>query len=109
MGVFIIGAAILLLATWIFSQIWKFTLKFFYYFLLGVVGLVSSLVVAVRRTGKVCYILWYKVKEKYFRKETPREGGYEVDEEDVPPQLMEEFNSHEEVIVKKNPIQTNEF
>ena len=109
MGIFIIGAAILALAAYIFSQIWKFMLKFFYYFLVGVVALVSSLIVAVRRGGKVCYILWYKVKEKYFKKEAPHTEEYEVHPDDVPAGLLEELNSHDEVIVKKNPIESNEF
>ena len=109
MGTFIITLGIIALAAYIFSQIWKFMLKFFYYFLVGVVALVSSLIFAVRRAGKVCYILWYKVKEKYFKKETPHTEEYEVDERDVPAGLLQELNSHDEVIVKKNPIQSNEF
>ena len=44
MGTFIITLGIIALAAYIFSQIWKFMLKFFYYFLVGVVALVSSLV-----------------------------------------------------------------
>ena len=102
MGIFIIGAAILALAAYIFSQIWKFMLKFFYYFLVGVVALVSSLIVAVRRGGKVCYILWYKVKEKYFKKEAPHTEEYEVHPDDVPAGLLEELNSHDEVMVLQN-------
>lgn len=109
MGIFIISLAILALAAYIFSQIWKFMLKFFYYFLVGVVALVSSLIVAVRRAGKVCYILWYKVQERYFKKETPHTKEYEVHPDDVPAGLLEELNSHDEVIVKKDTIQLNEF
>ena len=109
MGIFIITVAIIALAAYIFAQIWKFTLKFFYYFLAGVEALISSLIVAVRRSGKVCYILWYKVKEKYFRKEAPHTEEYEVHPDDVPAGLLEELDSHDQVIVKKNPIQSNEF
>lgn len=110
MGIYIIAvAALIAIAAWIFLQIWKIMLKFFYYFLVGVEALVSSLIVAVRRSGKVCFILWYKVKEKYFKKEAPQTNVYEVHPDDVPAGLLQELNSHDEVIVKKNPIQSNEF
>lgn len=109
MGTFIITLAILSLAAYIFTHIWKFMLQFFYYFFIGIVGLANYLIVAVRRFGKVCYITWYKVRDKYFRKEAPHTEEYEVDEDDVPEGLKDELDNNEEVIVKKNHIETNEF
>lgn len=109
MGEFLIIAAVLAIAAWIFKNVWELALKFFYYFILGVVGVINSLVTAVRRGRKVCYILWYKVKEKFFKKEIPAEEGVEVDVDDVPTGLLDELNSHDEVIVKKGTINRNEF
>lgn len=107
MGTFIIVAAILALAAWIFQQVWKFALKFFYYALLGAVEIVRRIVVATRRLGKVMFILYkrhqngkvYKVKYE----------DEEVDEEDIPEGLKDELEYHEEVIVKNGDIDPSEF
>lgn len=42
MGIFIITIAILSLAVWIFNQVWKLALKFFYYALLGAIDVAKK-------------------------------------------------------------------
>ncbi|WP_195208430.1 MULTISPECIES: hypothetical protein [Bacteroides] len=107
MGVFIIVAAILALAAYIFQQIWKFALKFFYYALLGAIEIVKKIIVATRRLGKVMFILYKRHQNgKVYKVKYEEE---EVNEDDIPEGLKNELEYHEEVIVKKGDIDPSEF
>ena len=107
MGTFLIGLGILALASWIFSHVWKLALKFFYYAVLGVTDIVRQIIVAVRRAGKVLFILYKRHRDgKVYRVNYTEE---EVNEDDVPQGLKEELDVHDEVIVKKGEIDSSEF
>lgn len=107
MGMFILGAAIIGLASFIFQMFWKQVLKFFYYALLGVVGVIRKVITAVRRGGKVVMLLYKRYSDgKVKRTEFTEE---DVDFEDIPEGLQEELYTHEEVVVKKGDIDPTEF
>lgn len=107
MGTFIIVTAILAISVFFFQQVWKLALKFFYYALLGVVGIVRKIVVAIRRLGKVMFILYKRHQDgKVYKVEFIDEV---VEEEDIPEGLKNELEYHEEVIVKKGDIDPTEF
>ena len=107
MGIFIITIAILSLAVWIFTQVWKLALKFFYYALLGAVEIAKKVIVATRRLGKVMYILYKRHKDgKVSRVKYDEEVVYE---DDIPEGLRDELDYHKEVVVKKDDINPSEF
>lgn len=107
MGIFIITIAILSLAVWIFNQVWKLALKFFYYVLLGAIDVAKKIIVATRRLGRVMFLLYKRMKNgKVYKVKYEEE---EVDEVDVPEGLRDELEIHEEVIVKKDDIDPSEF
>ena len=107
MGTFIITVAILSLAVLIFQQIWKLALKFFYYAVLGAIDILKKIIVAIRRAGKVVYLMYKRMKNGKVYKITYDEE--EVDECDIPEGLKDELDCHDEVIVKKDEISPNEF
>ena len=107
MGIFIITIAILSFAVWIFNQVWKLALKFFYYALLGAIDVAKKIIVATRRLGRVMFLLYKRMKNgKVYKVKYEEE---EVDEVDVPEGLRDELEIHEEVIVKKDDIDPSEF
>lgn len=107
MGAFIIGAAILGLASLIFQYFWKAVLKFFFYILEKAVDVIKKIIVAVRRAGKVIMILYKRHKNgKVYKTEYTEQV---VDEDDIPEGLRDELDVHEEVIVKKGDINPSEF
>lgn len=107
MGIFIITIAILSLAVWIFSHVWKLALKFFYYVLLEAVDIVKKIIVATRRLGKVMFLLYKRLKNgKVYKVEYKEEV---VDEDDIPEGLKDELDYHEEVVVKNDDIDPSEF
>ena len=107
MGIFIITLAILSLAVWIFIQVWKLALRFFYYAVLGAVEIAKKIIVAAKRFGKVIFLMYKRHKNgKIYKVEYTEE---ELEPKDVPEGLLEELETHEEVLVKKDDISPNEF
>lgn len=107
MGTFIITLFILSLAAYIFVQVWKLMLKFFFKILEFAYDVVKKIIVAVKRFGKVCFLMYKRHKNgKIYKVEFTEE---EVDEDDVPEGLKEELEYHEEVKVKEGDIDPSEF
>ena len=107
MGLFLITVAIFSLATLIFQYFWKAVLRFFYYVLQKAVDVAKSIVVAVRRFGRVMMILFKRLfNGKVYKTEYTEE---QVHIEDVPEGLREELDLHEEVVVKQGEINPWEF
>lgn len=108
MGIFLIGLAVLSLATLIFQYFWKAVLKYFYYYLLPKLEeTVKKIIVATKRLGKVVMLLYRRhISGKFYKTEYTED---EIDWNDVPEGLREELEIHEEVVVKKDDINPSEF
>jgi len=87
----------------IYSNVWHCVLKYVYNHMLLIKN-DSYIIVAVKREDKICFVLYYKCGEKYYKNELPHPAEYEVDETDAPIELREELNSHNEVVVRKDKI-----
>lgn len=108
MGIFLIGLAILSLATLIFQYFWKAVLKYFYHYLLPKLEeTVKKIIVATKRLGKVVMLLYRRhVSGRIYKTEYTEDV---VDPEDVPEGLRDELGIHEEVVVKNDDINPSEF
>lgn len=107
MGTFIITLFVLSLAAYIFVQVWRLMLRFFFYILEKAVDVVKKIIVAVKRLGRVVFLMYKRHKNgRIFKVEFKEE---EVNEEDVPEGLRDELKYHDEVKVKEGDIDPSEF
>lgn len=107
LGIFIITYAILRLAEWIFAQVWKLALKFFYYVLQKSVDVARKIIVATRRLGKVIFLMYKRLNNGKIYRTTYEEETLDII--DVPEGLRSELDLHEEVVVKNDNIDPSEF
>lgn len=111
MGTYILTVAVLAgfaaLSYWIFINVWKLALKFFYYLLAKLKDVVKKVIVATKRFGKVLFLLYKRHENgKTFKIEYKEE---EIEWEDVPEAVQNQLCDHDEVIVKDDDINPNEF
>ena len=108
MGTFIIGIAVLSLCVWVFQKIWKYILRWCFYLIEKLLDIVSYIITFVRRGVKAVAYLYRRTSSgKYIKQEVPLEE--EVDIDILPEGLRNELKSHQEVLVRRDPIKPEEF
>lgn len=111
MGTFIITLAILSICAWVFKLFWKAILKFCFNLLERSLNVVTKIITAAKRNGKVVMYLYRRYINGSVTKTPVVNPGPEepVPVELLPDGLKEELEIHEEVIVKKGDISPDEF